>query len=272
MSDPKRLLDEGADELGLSLLRAGRALDTEKARQRKLAVLGAGAALTAAASANATRGLFQGLFTKWIALGLVGTVIAAGIAARVLSSPEHALTPSVRAVLAEHPVYTGEAAPSPLADTQAPAPAAEAPTAAPGLSIDSLPSTAEVPTPAARPGESGAKPSSLAANRPAAPSADSPTSTLANEVSALREAREALAAGQSRRALAALDAYVQRFPGGHLGLEAEELRIEALAASGNSAAAAARARSFLAAHPTSPYAHRLRALAFPSGDEGQPKK
>lgn len=248
MSDPKRLLDEGGDDFGASLLRAGRTLDSEQAQARRIALLGASAALTATAGAGAAKGgLFHGLLTKWVGLGLLTTAIAAGIAARALSTPEHAVTPSVRAVLAEHPIQ----APAPPAKEEAKAPAVEPPTA-PGIAIDSLPSATPEEAPlAAKPG---------AARVPATPS------TLADEVSSLREAREALAAGQTQRAFAALDAYVQRFPGGHLGLEAEELRIEALARSGNTAAASARARTFLAAHPTSPYAPRLRALAFPNGE------
>jgi hypothetical protein len=247
MSDPKRLLDEGGDDFGASLLRAGRTLDSEQAQARRIALLGASAALTATAGA-AKGGLFQGLLTKWVGLGLLTTAIAAGIAARALSTPEHPVTPSVRAVLAEHPIQQ-PAAPAPKANDEA-KPAAVEPPSAPGIAIDSLPSATPEEAPlAAKPG---------AARVPSTPS------TLADEVSSLREAREALAAGQTQRAFAALDAYVQRFPGGHLGLEAEELRIEALARSGNSAAAGARARAFLAAHPTSPYAPRLRALAFPS--------
>lgn len=250
MSDPKRLLDEGGDDFGASLLRAGRTLDSEQAQARRIALLGASAALTATAGASAAKGgLFHGLLTKWVGLGLLTTAIAAGIAARALSTPEHAVTPSVRAVLAEHPI---QAPAAPAAKDEAQAPTVEAP-ASPGIAIDSLPSATpdEAPLAAAKPG---------AARVPSTPS------TLADEVSSLREAREALAAGQTQRAFAALDAYVQRFPGGHLGLEAEELRIEALSRSGNTAAASARARTFLAAHPTSPYAPRLRALAFPNGE------
>lgn len=244
MSDPKRLLDEGTDDFGGSLLRAGRVLDSEQAQKRRIALFGAGAAITAAASANATKGgLFQGFLAKWIALGLMTTAIAAGIAARALSTPEHSITPSVRAVLADHPIQP--AAPAP---TEVAAPSIDLPAAVPGIAIDSLPSATpdDAPVAAAR------------------PSAARVPSTLADEVSSLREAREALAAGQTQRAFAALDAYLQRFPRGHLGLEAEQLRIETLARSGNTAAASARARSFLAAHPTSPYAPRLRALAFPN--------
>ncbi|MCC6554624.1 MAG: outer membrane protein assembly factor BamD, partial [Polyangiaceae bacterium] len=78
-------------------------------------------------------------------------------------------------------------------------------------------------------------------------------------------AREALAGGRARAALAALDAYSARFPGGRLALEAEVLRIEALAGSGEASAATALARAFLAAHPASPYANRLRPIAERGG-------
>ncbi|HLM76358.1 MAG TPA: hypothetical protein VK459_26815, partial [Polyangiaceae bacterium] len=91
----------------------------------------------------------------------------------------------------------------------------------------------------------------------ASPSGDS----LADEVTALKRAREALAAGRPSKALIELNIYDKRFRGGRLALEAEVLRIEALAQSGEGKAAAARAASFLKAHPSSPYANRVRAIA-----------
>jgi hypothetical protein len=267
MSDPKRLLDEGGDDLGVSLLRAGRVVDDEEAKKRSIALFGA-ATITAAASANATKsGLFQGLVGKWIALGLVTSALVAGLAARALSTPERAVTPSVRGVLAEHPVHNVNAEEKAAASEEAalaPTPReAEVGRVVPGIAIDSLPSATPDEAPlAGRAVESAGK----APSARAGDATSKTSSTLAEEVSSLREAREALAAGQTQRALAALDAYLQRFPGGHLGLEAEELRIEALARSGQGAAASTRARAFLATHPQSPYAHRLRAIAFPNGE------
>ena len=96
-----------------------------------------------------------------------------------------------------------------------------------------------------------------------------PPSLLADEVAALREARAALGAGQPSRALAALAAHEQRFPHGLLGIEAEVLRIEALAQAGDASAARTRAQRFVAAHPNTPYARRVQVHA---GDALKPEE
>ena len=252
MSDPERLLDMGGDDLGAALLRAGRTLDTERAHERKIALLGAGAGLAAAAAGTAgartgAHAVAQGIFTKWLVIGLATATIAGGVAVNVITSrPEVALTPVVRATLDAHP-------PVAAAEIAREIPPASETTA--GISIHSLPD-APIPGVAATGAQAGAA-------SQAAAGATEPG--LAAEVAALREAREALGAGKSGQALAALDVYSQQFPRGRLGLEAEVLRIEALARGGSSAAAAARARSFLAAHPDNPYAHRVRALALLEG-------
>jgi hypothetical protein len=62
--------------------------------------------------------------------------------------------------------------------------------------------------------------------------------------------------GRTDEALSALDGY----KGKSLGVEATVLRIEALVKKGDHARASALASSFLAAHPKSPYASRIRAL------------
>jgi TolA-binding protein len=86
-----------------------------------------------------------------------------------------------------------------------------------------------------------------------------PTS-LTDEVAALDGAREALGGGDPGRALRALDDHDRRFPRGALGPEATVLRVEALAQRGDRAAATRLGAAFLAAHPRSPHAARLRTL------------
>ncbi|HVV52016.1 MAG TPA: hypothetical protein VHO06_20275 [Polyangia bacterium] len=85
------------------------------------------------------------------------------------------------------------------------------------------------------------------------------TATLARELSTLDAARGMLARGDAAGALARLDAYARRYPHGHLGLEAEVLRIDALDAGGRPEAAHARAEAFLQRHPHSVLAARVRA-------------
>ena len=90
-------------------------------------------------------------------------------------------------------------------------------------------------------------------------SAQSP-SGLGSEISLLDRARRALDSGDSNAALAALDEHGAKYESGSLVEEAELLRLEALLQRGQSAAALGQAKAFLAAHPKSPHAGRVRRL------------
>jgi RNA polymerase sigma-70 factor (ECF subfamily) len=91
--------------------------------------------------------------------------------------------------------------------------------------------------------------------------APSANEALRAELQQLDRARAALAGGRASEALATLDAYARSTPRGALRLEAEVLRIDALARSGRSEQARARAAAFLARHPQSVLAARVRQLA-----------
>lgn len=75
------------------------------------------------------------------------------------------------------------------------------------------------------------------------------------------QARDAVRRGDGATALKLLEEARSRFPRGVLGQEREALSIEALAASGQQAAATQRASAFIQAHPDSPYVARLRRFA-----------
>jgi hypothetical protein len=81
---------------------------------------------------------------------------------------------------------------------------------------------------------------------------------LGGELAALEAAATAIAAGNAERGLALLDAYAKDYRRGRLGPEAEVLRIDALALSGQPGAAAKAAESFLERHPKSVLAARVR--------------
>src|SRR5262245_4180589 len=83
---------------------------------------------------------------------------------------------------------------------------------------------------------------------------------LREELGALDHARVALAGGDARRAIDVLDAYDRGFPAGRLQLEAEVLRIDALARLGHKDAARQHAEAFLKRNPNSVLATRVRAL------------
>jgi len=95
------------------------------------------------------------------------------------------------------------------------------------------------------------------AGEPAA--ADRSAALLSAELGALDHARLALAGGDARRALEEIDAYDRAYPAGRLQIEAEVLRIDALAKLGRKDAARQRAEAFLRRHPTSVLATRVRA-------------
>ena len=85
-------------------------------------------------------------------------------------------------------------------------------------------------------------------------------SSLAEQVQSLDRARVALNSGDAGSALREISRYRKAWPHGVFLTEASVLEIEALAARGERSLAAARAASFVAAHPDSPQAERLRRL------------
>jgi outer membrane protein assembly factor BamD (BamD/ComL family) len=84
--------------------------------------------------------------------------------------------------------------------------------------------------------------------------------SLPAEVAVLDGARRALADGDPGRALSELSRYDRDFPNGMLSQEATLIRIEALVSKGDRARARALADRYLAAHPNSSHAARVRSL------------
>jgi hypothetical protein len=150
--------------------------------------------------------------------------------------------------MAEEPSTTEPALPIVAVAPQAPKPTPASP-AAPApqtVSENALPLAVD-PTPAAP----------LKSERVVAKPALT-SEALRAELMALDAARAALAAGNGQGALSLLDAYDRGNPRGLLKLEAEVLRIDALAKSGRPDAARRRARAFLARYPNSVLASRVR--------------
>ena len=147
-----------------------------------------------------------------------------------------------------------------------PAPAAHLGAAlrAPPLPVESAPvvesaKTAAAPLTSARiegaESQQPAAPSAATAHADSRPASAPP---LAAELAALDAARTSLSRSDPSAALLALDGYGRNFPHGRLRLEAEVLRIAALAKSGQSDAARKRAEAFLRRHPDSVLASRVR--------------
>jgi hypothetical protein len=107
---------------------------------------------------------------------------------------------------------------------------------------------------------------------PKASSSPKPAPSLGQELDALQLARDALGAGDSAKALEALDHYDRVLHGKQMRAEAMVLRMEALAASGQRDAASRLAERFLGTEANHPLADRARTflVGAASSDAGQP--
>ncbi len=280
--DPVRLLSQEDDAFTRSLLHSAKEGDRDAARAHKALVLGAagGAAAGTAALATAarlsSRGFFASAAGKWIFGGLV---LVGGLGAATLlwprgaSQARDALDPAGTAAPAivassadaklDPPIAAPPAEIAPAADPASPAPAKSDPAI-----TDAKPAATTDPSRAAPRGATVADPdrpekqaSDARSSGGSAPSPAASAPGLAEEVAALKAARDALAKNQPARCLDAVNAYFAAFPAGHLSAEARYLRVEAMLQGGRADEARALARSMLASNPKSPYASRLRAIA-----------
>jgi hypothetical protein len=241
IEDPGRLFDESDSELERTLLGVARAEKcSPRARAKTLAALGiTGSALTAAA---VTAAAVTAAATPLSVAGKAAWVkVVLGLSA-------------LGAVAIAPPVYRAwqlrHANPPPTARTGVPAKMVATPVATP-------PTTPIALAPAAN----AAATDDAAALRPTVAALRATTgdaASLRHELTALDGARAAVAGGRARRALALLDAYARDFPDGRLALEAEILRIDALARTGQAGLARHRAEAFLQRHPRSVLAARAR--------------
>ncbi|MBX3225561.1 MAG: hypothetical protein KF795_33960 [Labilithrix sp.] len=242
MSDPERLFDHGSP-FERSLLQSSESEEPSSRLEEKiLASLAAAPSAggepgpasdaTAEAARGGARFLLPTVFAA-LAIGLVGGAIALGRAPE--SSPDDALGKPA----ASAPVSLPPAAP-------------EAPSApdVPTVSLDALPSAPP------------ARPAPQAPTRAATTTAPAPddASSLEREIALLDAVKAKLGAGATADAARALDGYDAEFPRGTLRPEATVLRIRTLIALGKRAEAQALADDFLARHPSSVHASRIRAL------------
>ncbi len=214
----------------------------------------AGAAKAAgAAGASGSSALLSGGVLKWLGIGVlfgVGTSVGVQAALNSDSQPAPTLAAKTAALpgLAEKAgaaLREPKAAPIQPEEMVAPVPNAETSPAIPA------PPAKAIGNPAAR------SPSN------AAPAASS--NTLKDELLVLERARGAVAQGNSAAANSAISEYRTRFPKGRLYPELTLVRIDLLAQSGRQAQARQLAARFLANHPQSPSAARLKAR-FGLGD------
>lgn len=239
MTDPTRLLDEGATAAELSLLRAGATEEPPESGRQKLSALfglsaGLSASATAAGSKAAAGVAAKILATKWIVISAAGLVAGGGL---LLFA--HARAPK------DSPYAASTRAESTVAAATA------------GAIPATTPHALEVPAPPTPRGTTTAK-----SQVGAGPEQSTATGakSIGVEIEALDGVRRAMRNHDPGGALRALDAYDHAYPAGTLAQEAALLRIEGLAASGDIAGARARAERFLRDNPRTPHRRRIAAL------------
>jgi hypothetical protein len=242
MSELRRLLDETESEAERALLHAGRAYrSSRETRAKTLTALGlagstavlAGTA-SAASAATAISSLTKLTGAKLVlALSAVGAVTAMPLGYWVVH--RRAPAPSIQQGI----------------DRPAAGPASRAPGGPPAALDMRGGSSTLVPVPASS--QAGTMGRSRTEARVARPSV-----SLTQELAALDAARAMLARGNAQGALFLLDGYARNCPHGKLEVEAEFLRVEALARNGQTRAARHAADAFSKRHPDSVLASRVR--------------
>ncbi len=257
MTEPRRLLsDPEASSFERDLLESWSSeAPSLDARTRALSLAAGVVAGAVAATTTATAGASStaaGVAAPKVvaAAGFSGAAKLGILAAMVLVSAVVSV-----AVVRSSPDATPVPTPATIPDrVPAVAPSPPPTTEPPAVSPADLPSapTAAVVTPTAPPPSTRAQGSAVAHT-------DAPSS-VTEEIASFDRARAALEAGEVDRALALLDTYERRFPAGTFVQEAEVLRVKALSAKGDRAGARRTGERFLAAHPSSPHASRIRAI------------
>lgn len=249
MTDLKRLIDEVDSDLARAVLSSGRATSPNPARRKQvLAALGVGLVITTSNKLS-----FAALST-WQKVALVGGVACVGAGGamtytELIAEPVAIVAPTRTGPLGVAKVTSLEPAVATSADSPRAenAPISEQP-------VDTLSNEGEQRV---APLVAGARASTARSN------ADRVVekSSVKAELSLLEQARAALHGGNANGALQVLSRYGERYPRGNLRLEAEVLRVEALASAGRSREAARLADRLLARNPKSVVASRLRRFA-----------
>ena len=207
------------------------------------AVANAGAAAGTGAAAGATAGKLAWLSSSVVkAVSAIALLSATGAGVYVVTRAERAPEPAAQ--VAAPALARPALLPAPVAPSEpAPLPAGAAPLAAGAAS--------------SAPALNDAAPSKPLRSTSSATAATTVTAeTLAEETRLLREADQALRAGNAQHALALLDEHANRYPRGALAPERNAERIIARCKLGQVDAKAARA--YLGAHANSAFAPRIR--------------
>jgi len=280
VENPARIVDDG-NEWAREIIRSARAdVPSEQFRRRLARRLGIASGAIGLSAVGSAKAVTTGVWLKWMVIGATAGVLTIGGAAVVVSPPE---------------VKSGNSAVLTRASTSPNAARARGDLSTSPLVRDALDSSlASTAAPAStaperafelEPNGSGAENAKVGSNFPArkrtgsgsvaapavpAPSSELPEapsasmeapSTLVEELALIQSVRAALARSDANTALRSLDDYSSRYPQGRLKTEALVLRVATLAELGDRPSAKKLADQFLATHPDSPYARRLRLLS-----------
>ena len=245
MSDrPTRLLEEGT-EFERLLLQSSESEEPSPALERQILAAVMASPDAGAADSSQVRGALKapGLrVVRPVAVATMAFGLLVGGSLLLGRTPAPAPVPSIPA--------------SPAGVTEVASPAPEPPVEVPTVTPDSLPTA-----PAVVPSAQIARPRGPAS---AAPTSQNPkldtSSSLEREIALLDSVKTKLGAGAATDAARALDAYDAEFPQGTLRPEATVLRIRTLLLQGKRPEAQQLADDFLAKHPGSVHAKRIRAL------------
>jgi hypothetical protein len=240
---PPRWLDDPDAPPGVSAALRGKQAERPSAAQRRRVAAALGPLLAPEGSSGGGTG---GGATPWRWLGpaaVIGGVIA------VVAGGIHLARPAADPVL-----------------VPAPAEPAPVPEAEPGRDHRDPDTRPEVAAPEVEPGPPRADRAAVEPPRRGAPAAPQPRDQgqaegEEDEIAIIARAQDQLRADSAAEALRTLARHRDRFPDGALVQEREVLEIDALIRAGRPDRARAAAERFLAAHPGSALAARVRELA-----------
>ncbi len=137
-------------------------------------------------------------------------------------------------------------------------PSLEVPSELPGDLLEAEALRPDEPEPAAASASGSPPPRSRRVPPPSSGDAGPAQTSLAAEMALLRRARAALRQGDAPGALAVLGRHARRFPRGQMLEDRQALRVQALCDAGRPRQAREAAAAFVAAHPGSPHAGRIK--------------
>jgi len=259
MTELRRLLEVTESDAERALLQAGRSYrSSRETRSKTLAALGlAGSSALVAVTAVSTATASAAASTSVGATGLTSTAVSSLATIAGSSGAKILLALSLAGVGTAVPLgyWALHHRSEPTAIVRAAETRPGRAVANARASVPSAPASEPAQMPLAPPVE---VPAVTATAPRARASARSAPVSLAQELAALDAARAMLARGNGEGALFLLDGYDRSCPRGKMTLEAEILRIDALAKSGQGRDARRRAEQFVKLHPSSVLAVRAR--------------